>query len=163
MLRTDRRRVVIASLFTAVALPALWFFNNDPATQNTAGSDGSRATAPVTTKYEPETPLFVGGTDTPRRPSVINVAVPTTLSATSFRGVASFHRYPDTFDRACTAPRAPDGAALTVTNIDNGQTTTCTNTLTLVTPDGIDVLLHTDVFAEIGNVTDAPIPVRVNW
>lgn len=162
MLRTDRRRVVIASLFTAVALPALWFFSSDGATKNS--TDGSRATAPPSTKYEPEPPLFVGGTDTPRKPTVVDIAVPSTLPPNSMRGAASFHRYPDTFARACTVLQAPDGAAVTVTNIDNGQTTTCTNTLTLATlPEGIDVLVHTDVFTEIGNVTDAPIPVRVYW
>ncbi|CAB4363516.1 unannotated protein [freshwater metagenome] len=163
MLRTDRRRVVIASLFTAVALPALWFFSSDSANKN-GGSNGSRATAPPSTKYEPGPPLFVGGTDTPKRPTLIDVAVPSTLPANSMRAQASFHRYPDTLTRPCSVLQAPDGAVVTVTNIDNGQSTTCTNTLTLATlPDGIGVLLHTEIFAEIGNVTDAPIPVRVSW
>ncbi len=162
MLRTDRRRVVLASLITAVALPALWFFSSDSANKN--GGSGSRSTAPPSTKYEPDPPLFVGGTDTPKRPTVIEVAVPTTLPANSMRAQASFHRYPDTLTRPCSVLQAPDGAVITVTNIDNGQSTTCTNTLTLATlPDDISVLLHTDIFAEIGSVTDAPIPVRVSW
>ena len=51
----------------------------------------------------------------------------------------------------------------TVENIDNGQTTTCTNTLGMAIPAAADIVLHTDVFGEIGDLADAPVPVRVSW
>ncbi|MEI7548049.1 MAG: hypothetical protein WCK21_08330 [Actinomycetota bacterium] len=163
MIATDRRRVVAASIFTFVALSTLWFFSSDSATNKDGSGTAAKATAPPTTKYEPEPPLFVGGNDEPSPPGVINIAVPPAPSASSFRGLASFHRYLATQPRACTTQSAPDGAALTVTNTDNGQTTTCTNTLTIVVPAGVSILLHTGVFTEIGDVADSPIPVRVSW
>lgn len=48
-------------------------------------------------------------------------------------------------------------------NIDNGQITTCTNTLGMTMPTGADIVLHTDVFGEIGDLADAPLPVHVSW
>ena len=105
----------------------------------------------------------MGGDDEPAAPGVINIAVPPAPSANNVRAIASFHRYVETLVRPCTATMAPDAAILTVTNIDNSQSTTCTNTLTLVLPTGIDIMLHTEIFSEIGDVSDAPIPVRVSW
>jgi len=156
----DRRRVITASVFTVVALLALVFFDGEP---DSANSGESRLTAPPTTKYVPEAPSFVGGDDEPAPPAVINIHVPPAPSATSFRGAASYHRYVETLVRACTVPLAPDGAPIKIVNINNGQETTCTNSLTMPVPTGIDLLVHTDVFSEIGDVTDAPISVRVSW
>lgn len=158
MIATDRRRVVLASVFTVLALGSTWYFSSDSADQQAAATAG---TAPPTTKYVPEAPSFVGGNDEPAPAGVINIAVPP--APASIRGLASYHRYLDTEPRGCTAPFAPNGVVLKVTNTDNGQTTTCLNTLTIVVPDGINMLLHTDVFAEIGDVVNSPIPVRVSW
>ncbi|MDO8392407.1 MAG: hypothetical protein Q7V57_18185 [Actinomycetota bacterium] len=156
----DRRRVTIASAFTVVALLALIFFDSGAKSDKAAES---RATAPPTTKYVPETPTFIGGDDQPVAPGVINVHVPPAPSATSFRGRASYFRYVEAVDRACTVLTAAEGAPIKVTNINNGQETTCTNTLIIPLPDGVDIVIHTDVFSEIADITDAPISVRVSW
>lgn len=156
----DRRRVTVASAFTVVALLALIFFDGDPDSDTPAES---RATAPPTTRYVPETPTFIGGDEQPVAPGVINVAVPPAPSANSFRGRASYFRYIESVDRACTVLTAAEGAPIRVTNVNNGQETTCTNTLIMELPDGVDILIHTDVFSEIGDITDAPISVRVSW
>jgi hypothetical protein len=63
----------------------------------------------------------------------------------------------------CTTLLAPDGALLTVTNLDNGQTTTCTNTLGMALPAGSDIVLNTAIYVTIGDLADAPVPVRVSW
>lgn len=166
----ERRRVVVASLFTLVALPALWVFNRESAATSGSPSVGaagvdvknSPATAPSTTAYHPEPPLFVGGDEQPVLPAVVNVAVPTTAGVNQVEAAASYHRY-GPGSRQCTTMLAPEGALLTVTNIDNGQSTTCTNTLGMTMPAGANIVLHTDVFAEIGDLADAPLPVRVSW
>jgi hypothetical protein len=106
--------------------------------------------------------LFVGGDAQPAPPAVVNVAVPPTAGANELIATASFRRY-SAGSRQCTTLLAPDGATLTVVNIDNGQTTTCLNTLGMAMPAGADIVLHTDVFGEIGDLADAPIPVRVSW
>ncbi len=168
---TDRRRVVVASVFTLVALPALWALNRDSASTSVSPAVGAAGidvgdakveTAPSTTAYVPEPPLFVGGDDAPVPPAAINVAVPPAPGATEALAHATFRRY-GTNARQCTTLLAPDGAALTVVNLDNGQKTTCTNTLGMPMPSGADLVLDTSVFSEIGDLADAPVPVRVSW
>lgn len=173
MITSDRRRVAAASLFTVVALPALWMLNRESAATSGAPSVGAAGVdmaaqvgdeqAPSTAPYEPDTPSFVGGeADAVVAPVVVDVAVPPPPDANEASGKASFRRL-GAGSRQCSTLLAPDGSSLTVLNIDNGQSTTCTNTYGLSMPAGADVLLHTDVFSEIGDLTDSPLPVRVSW
>lgn len=170
MINHDRRRVVVASVFTLVALPALWVLNRESAATSgspnvgaagvdiKSGADG----APSTTDYQPEAPSFVGGDEVPVPPAPVIVAVPPPTGANELTAKASFHRY-SVGSRQCTTLLAPDGALLTVENIDNGQSTTCTNTLGMGMPAGAEIVLHTEVFGEIGDLADAPLPVHVSW
>lgn len=173
MITSDRRRVAAASLFTLVALPALWMLNRESAANSGAPSVGAAGVdavaqvgdekAPTTAPYEPETPSFVGGdTDAALPPAVVNVAVPPPPSANEALAKASFRRL-GAGSRQCSTLLAPDGAMLTVVNIDNGQSTTCANAYGIAVPAGADMVLHTDVFSEIGDLTDSPVPVRVSW
>ncbi|MDO8364168.1 MAG: hypothetical protein Q7V88_14840 [Actinomycetota bacterium] len=170
MIASDRRRVAAASLFTVVALPALWVLSRESAATSTAPAaacDGcevpSAGTAPPTTAYVPQQPQFVGGDEVPVGPAVVDVAMPTGPGLNEALMKASFSRYAGTTGRPCTTLLAPDGAMLTVVNVDNGQSTTCTNTYGMAVPAGANLVLHTDVFAEIGDLADSPLPVRVNW
>jgi hypothetical protein len=52
---------------------------------------------------------------------------------------------------------------LTVTNTNNGQTTTCLNSTSTALPAGVDIVIHTDVFTTISGLADAPVPVRISW
>lgn len=170
MITHDRRRLVVASLFTMAALPALWVFNRESATTSGSPNIGAAGvevnsgvdTKPTATAYEPEPPLFVGGEEQLQPPGAVVVAIPPTTGANERIATAGYRRY-SAGSRQCTTLLAPDGALLTVVNIDNGQSTTCTNTLGMTMPAGADIVLHTDVFGEIGNLTDAPLPVRVSW
>jgi hypothetical protein len=167
----DRRRVVLASVFTLVALPALWALSRDSAatsaspTVGAAGVDVAAAagTQPSTTAYQPEQPGFVGGDDDPSTPGVVKIAVPPAPGATEILGKASFHRYMSSTSAVCTSLLAPDGATLRVTNLDNGQTVTCSNTLGMSLPAGSDIVLNTAIFVSIGDLADAPVPVRIRW
>lgn len=170
MITHDRRRVGVASLFTLAALPALWVFNRESAATSGSPSVGAAGVdinsggqaAPITNAYQPEPPLFVGGDEQPILPEAVNVAVPPPAGINQVLAKASFRRY-TAGSRQCTTLLAPDGALLTVENIDNGQITTCTNTLGMTMPTGADIVLHTDVFGEIGDLADAPLPVHVSW
>lgn len=170
MIDHDRRRVAVASVFTLVALPALWVLNRESAATSGAPNVGAAGveiksgadSEPNDAAYEPEPPLFVGGDEVPVPPAAVIVAVPPPTGANQVTARASFHRY-SAGSRQCTTLLAPDGVVLTVENIDNGQTTTCTNTLGVAMPAGADIVLHTDVFGEIGNLADAPLPVHVSW
>ena len=166
----DRRRLVVASLFTLAALPALWVFSRESAAISKSPNVGAAGvdlgleanSAPSTTAYEPQPPLFVGGEGQPVRPGVVDIAVPPPAGGNETIARASFRRYA-AGSRQCTTLLAPNGATLTVVNIDNGQTTKCINTLGMAMPVGADIVLHTDVFGEIGDLADAPVPVRVSW
>lgn len=170
MITHDRRRVVAASVFTLVALPALWVLNRESAATSVAPSVGAAGidikrgadVPPVTSAYAPEPPLFVGGDEAPAPQAAVVVAVPPPTAANQIVAEASYHRYQGV-NRGCTTVSAPEGALLTVQNIDNGQTTTCTNTFGMELPTGIDIVLDTAVFGEIGDLADAPLPVNVSW
>lgn len=165
---TDRRRVTLAAIFTVVALPALWVFGGSDTSgaPPAAGVDGSTLqgaeVAPSTT-YVPETPVFLDAPEAVAQPGVIDIAIPPAPTDRQFLGRASFVRYADPSVRPCTTLLAPERALLTVTNVDNGQSTTCTNILGVRLQYGIDIVIHTDVFAEITDLANAPITVRFSW
>lgn len=168
MNRHERRRVAFATVFTVVALLALWTFNSrDSSTSGTAAAvsvDGEGSdTAPTTTEYVPEAPMFVGGEDEPTPPGVIDVAVPPPPGANDVLAKATFSRYLGATTPVCTTMLAPDGAALTVRNVDNGQSVTCTNTYGKAIPAGAELVLDTDLYVQIGSLPDAPINVRITW
>ncbi len=165
----ERRRVVLATAFTLVALPAIWLFDRDdpPAAPGVAaaGLPAPAATeSAATLDTEPEVPIFLDNTVVVVPPAVIDVALPEAPGPNEVTGTASFKRFPvDAGDRRCAAPRAPSGALLTVTNIDNGMSLTCRNTTGVAMPYGITVGIDTDLFVQIADLVDAPVPVRVSW
>ena len=168
----DRRRVVAACLFTVVALPALWALSRDSAANSRSPSVGAagvgvvpdgHSTAPSTTEYRPDPPLFVGGDSTPLPPAQVIVAVPPAPSTNEVLGKATFHRYEGLSGSPCTTQLAPDGATITIIDVDNGQRTTCTNVLGYPVPAGSDIVLDTSTFVIIANLVDAPVPVRMSW
>lgn len=159
----ERRRVTLASVFTVVALMGLWIANRSSSAASGDTATSVAATPPPTTAYEPSAPLFVGGDEAPTPPQVVQIAVPPKPSANEVLMKASFHRYQDATVAVCTTLLAPDGATLRVVNLDNGQVVTCANRLGMAVPAGADIVIDTNVFTRIGDLADAPIPVRVSW
>jgi hypothetical protein len=165
----DRRRLTLASIFTVAALPALWVINRDDA-GSAAPAIGAAGVpqvganeAPSTSVYTPDPPIFLNGPASGADPAVVDIIIPPGPTATEAKGRASFRRYSDPSRKPCTTSLAPWGTTLTVTNTDNGQTTTCVNSTSTALPAGVDIVLHTDVFALISDLADAPVPVRISW
>ena len=165
----DRRRLVLASIFTVAALPALWIINRNDA-GSAAPALGAAGVPPVganqapsTSTYTPDAPVFLNGPPSGADPAVVDIIIPPGPTSTEASGRASFRRYADPSKRPCTTALAPWGKTLTVTNTDNGQTTTCLNSISTPLPVGVDLVLHTDVFALISDLADAPVPVRISW
>jgi len=168
----ERRRVVLATAFTLVALPAIWVFErgdaSGPSTPSVAaagvpepaagsGGEGSTTTA------APEVPVFLDGGAPVAGPAVIDIARPG-VGPDEARARATFVRHQGaTVPRPCTTALARAGATITVTNVDNGLSTTCVNTLGYPIPVGSDIVIHTDVFVQIADLVDAPVPVRLSW
>ncbi len=165
----DRRRLALASIFTVAALPALWIINRDdagsaaPALGAAGVAHVGANQAPSTSAYTPDPPIFLNGPPAGVDPAVVDIIIPPGPTATEASGKASFRRYADSSKRPCTTALAPWGSVLTVTNTDNGQTTTCTNSISTALPAGVDIVLHTDLFTLISDLADAPVPVRISW
>jgi hypothetical protein len=165
----DRRRLVLASIFTVAALPALWVINRNDA-DSAAPKVGAAGvvrvgtdTAPPTSSYTPDPPIFLDGPSNGAGPAVVDIVIPRGPTATEATGHATFRRYADPSRRPCTTSLAPWGSTLTVTNTNNGQTTTCVNSISTPLPAGIDIVIHTDIFTSISDLADAPVPVRISW
>jgi hypothetical protein len=49
-----------------------------------------------------------------------------------------------------------------VTNLDNSRSMTC---IASVSPAGIfeSIVVHTDAFLSIADLSDAPVPVEISW
>ncbi len=173
----DRRRVSFAVVLTLIALPALWVVGRDEASTTTAPTAGAAGVqTPVlegkhpsatttTTAYVPQPPVFLDGTVLPAGAGAPPVEVQrgTTPVGNQVNVRATFRRYSNPGARPCTTPYAPNGAAIKVHNVANGQEVTCRNSLSADVPKGIGLVLHTDLFAVISNLADAPIAVQLSW
>jgi hypothetical protein len=165
----DRRRLALASIFTVAALPALWVINRND-TDSAAPALGAAGVpqvganeAPPTSAYTPDAPIFLNGPPSGADPAVVDIIISPGPTAKEATGRASFRRYADATKRPCSTALAPWGSLLTITNTDNGQTTTCVNSISTPLPAGVDIVLHTDVFTSISDLADAPVPVRISW
>ncbi len=172
---TDRRRLAFAAAFTIIALPAIWLFTRGEATTGSgaptiaaAGIDAAAGTngAPVVTdqgSMGPNSPIFIDGPTTPPKPAVIQIVVPAAVKGDYTEGGASYKSGTTAAPDTCSAPDAPFGAALTVTNRDNGRSITCVNRAPIGLTVGLAIQLNPAQFSQLGQLVDAPIPVRITW
>ena len=56
----------------------------------------------------------------------------------------------------------PYNRRITVTNLDNSRTVDCINNVGGSRPPEA-IVLHPDAFLQIADLTDAPVPVQINW
>jgi hypothetical protein len=55
------------------------------------------------------------------------------------------------------------GTKVTVTNLNNGHTVTCTIVQRTGTDKAQAVVLNTPLFGQLADLIEAPIPVRITW
>jgi hypothetical protein len=166
----ERRRIVLATLFTLVAFPAIWLFDRDqPTAAPTVGAPGALTPEVTVIEFatastEPEVPVFLDNTVMVVAPAVIDVALPAAPTAEELTGEATFKQFVDLEpDRQCSAPDAPSGATLTVTNINNGLSVQCKNTYGVRLPYATVIAIDTDLFVKLADLVDSPVPVRIVW
>ena len=173
---TDRRRLLVATAATLIALPAIWLFTRDEATNGNAvptaavagvetpAGAGAATTDSAVDPFGTSGPIFVDGPTTPPKPAVIQIVVPAAPEGEYVDGGATYARViGQGAADSCSAPNADFGATLTITNRDNGRTITCVNRHPAVLGPGLEVKLTTAQFEPIGQIVDAPIPVRISW
>lgn len=184
----QRRRVAVALAITVIAAPAAFLLNRaggeEPlvaqplptlvGTVPSAGAatvgadpggllggdvsasvDDSAATSPLGTA-----PVgYLAGSTVPGDSAPAKIAVPRLPE--SVRGLASFSSQIDSTVR-CHAKGVPFNGTLTVTNLDNSRSVQCVASIGGA-PPVTDIVLATDTFAEIADLTDAPVPVQITW
>jgi hypothetical protein len=169
---TDQRRLAVAAAITVIALPSLWLMsrNDEAGAPNvaTAGvvigpEEGSATTVGPGVADAMGSPgaAYLDGPPAATSPRVIEIAIPSEGPGTSVMGTASYRSSLHS-EGVCQVKDAPFGARVTVTNLDNSRSVTCTAS---ISPAGIldSVVMHTDAFLIIADLADAPVPVEITW
>ena len=172
----DRRRILVACAITAVALPALWFANQpdsgapNVATAGIAVGDGSpedddpasETDAGLTSASDAETgaaPVFLDGPTAQVGAGVAEIAVPIAPGAERITIDATF-RSNVVVAGVCRVPGLGNGQPITVVNLNNNRSITCTTSLTPADA-APELVMHPELFSQIADLTDAPIPVEI--
>ena len=108
-------------------------------------------------------PIFIDGPTIPPQPAVNQIVVPAEIPGEFAEGGATYKSTTGDGADTCSAPNAPFGATITVTNRDNGRTITCVNRNPIGLAEGLELQLNTAQFSELAQLVDAPIPVRLTW
>jgi hypothetical protein len=176
----QRRRVALALAITVIAVPAAFLLNRNsgddaPATAGTQGTlvgtvapaGGSvAAAAPVTESADATDALgtapagYLSGTTVPGDVSAAQIAVPRLPE--SVKGLATFSSEIDSTLRCHANAEVPFNATITVTNLDNSRSVQCVSSIGGAQPD-TTIVLATATFAQIADLTDAPVPVQITW
>ncbi len=161
----ERRRLVVAAAITLIAVPALLLSGNDSSSSTNTTSIVPSAVLIAPNDSEPAEPAFLPENNDLQAPEIITVNVPAPPSGSNVKGTASFIRWRGDLLglRPCATPHALIGAVITVTNLNNSRSLECNNVSIQALPGGHIILIHTDVFLDIADLIDAPIPVQISF
>jgi hypothetical protein len=160
----ERRRLVLATCITILALPAWWLIQGGASSSSDSSSVAAAAGGPPDDSLSPETPIFLDNTVVVPVPAVIDIAVPDSASPHDTPARLTFKKYDGILiPTPCSTMLAPSGAHITVVNIDNGLSVTCINTLGVSVPLGADMAIDINLYVRIADLVDAPVPVRISW
>ncbi len=163
----DRRRFLLATIVTLIALPALWLVNrsDDSGAPNVASVgvavDDSGSTAP--TEGAPDEPadrepVFLDGPSSAPG-GIAEIAVPAPPLRDPVIGSGTYSSIIISVNK-CFVKDVTTGTQLTIVNLDNGRSVRCVATIAPSTQRE-DVLLHTRAYTQLADLTDAPIPVEI--
>lgn len=173
----QRRRVALAAAITVIAVPAVLLLDrggdaSEPVgtvvgsvvQQDSAASDDAarRAAAESTDAMGTSPAALLDDPATPLANDPATIAIPRLPAAVT--GHATFNRSINKVTSCQVHPSvgAPFGTVVTVTNLDNSHSVRCINNVGGPEPDA-EIVLHADAFSQIGDLTDAPIPVQLTW
>lgn len=178
---SQRRRLAIAIALTAVLVPAVFLLDRggddpesntsvtvvgtvvDPQSQALAQNEAQQPqTTPVETDIMGTSPVDLLRDELPESANdPATIAIPRLPHSVS--GPATFSRnISQATDCMVTVVEVPFGSRVTITNLDNNRSVDCINRIGGTRPDEA-VVLHADAFLQIGDLTDAPVPVQVTW
>jgi hypothetical protein len=109
---------------------------------------------------------FMTGPPPATLPAVVEIAVPRSTMGNSVEGTASFEHF-GIEDEGTLQPCAYDGLAagtiLTVVDLDNGRSVTCTAIGPPEPGARVTIVLSRSAFAQIADLGQAPVHVRISW
>ncbi len=161
----ERRRIALAALITILVLPFLLVSRgNDDADDAGVAATTTQPDSALGESTEDGSlePIILGGPAPIVQDGSAQIAYPAS-SLIGIQAIASFSNFDNAPEIVCYVPQAPLGIKISVQNLNNGRTTTCTNVFRTSLPSGATMLLHTKVFEALANLVDAPIPVTVSW
>jgi hypothetical protein len=168
----DRRRLAFAAVITVLALPFLWTSKRDQPTAPdgqvavvTPNADLSGAGDVEASDVAASTPAYLDGSDVSAAPAPIVIDVAAPGNAADAVGSATFKQFDGASgdNELCGVPQAPFGARIVVTNTENGFKIACENVSTKPLPPEFVIVIDTTAFASLADLTEAPIPVELNW
>jgi hypothetical protein len=135
------------------------------ATDGSSASTGSSSVIPGmpgSSNGEPAAPAYLEGPTSSAVTATAPIASPSTN--VGLRGTARYERFSSYYpNRACRVPAAPMWAVVTVHNLDTDRTTSCLNSSISPTGQSDIATVDIDVFLEIADLADAPLPVELTW
>jgi len=167
---TDRRRIFAVTVLTLLALPALWWANtseNSSTSPNlaVAGIDPD-VDAPTATPAQAATddglddvaPVFLEGPTSAAGAGQAEIAIPAKPLIDGVIATATFRS--NLADGTCIVAGITSGSKVTVVNLSNNRSVSCTTMLAPGNQPG-DLVMSTNAFAGIADLTDAPISVEI--
>jgi hypothetical protein len=168
----DRRRLWIASALTVVALPAVWLANRDDSASlrpNVAAvgapvADGEPSSAPPST-VDPmgtvEAQYLDGSVPAPPATAgPITPAIGTADGHVVATATAVFRRSV-TSGNTCLYNGVGSGSRITVVNVDNDRSMTCTTGLRPMDQPQNELVMSAAAFATIADPSEGPIVVEI--
>jgi hypothetical protein len=175
----QRRRVALAIAITVIAAPAAFLLNRGsgpdavgtpitvvgtiPPAPGASPPPQTASTDPAATNALGTAPVgYLSGTTVPVENEPARIAIP--REKESVKGDASFSSSIESTLRcqARVSDGVPFNATLTVTNLDNGRSIQCIASIGGAEPLAT-VVVAPETFAEIADMTDAPVPVEITW
>ena len=167
---TDRRRIFAVTVLTLAALPALWWANtseNNSTSPNLAVAgidpdvDAPGSTPPqagADDGLDDAAPVFLEGPASAAGAGQAEIAIPAKPLIEVVIATATFRS--NLADGTCIVADMTSGSKVTVVNLANNRSVSCTTMLAPGNQPG-HLVMTTDAFASIADLTDAPISVEI--
>ena len=164
----DRRRLVVASVLTIVAMPFIWSSKDE-------SSPGTQLAVTAASSQTEINPPFEGAAAADptlssallAAPDVITIDVASAPTGNLLSGKATYRNWPEGLEngesRPCGTSLVPFGARIVVTNTDNGKKIACVNVTTRPLTGDTAIIIDTPTFVELADLTDAPLTVDLSW
>ena len=167
--RIDRNRITVVTIVTIVAVPLLWIASagSRSGTESTndtiAGTTTTTLKLGLATDITADSPVNLEGPSIESPTGTGQIAYPADNDGQMRRGIATYKRFPDIVKTGCATNLVPLGATITVRNLNNGRKVECTNLNIGYVPPNVDLVLHTDLFEDVAELKEAPLPVEMTW